>query len=67
MGLRGSLDEDTLVKPYPSLLVCLSARTGRVLWEFETDGDILSAPVIAGQWLVFGTDNSYFYVLEEVL
>jgi outer membrane protein assembly factor BamB len=67
VGLRGSLDEETLVKPYPSLLVCLSARTGRVLWEFETDGDILSAPVIAGEWLVFGTDNSYFYVLEEVL
>ena len=67
VGLRGSLDENTLVKPYPSLLVCLSARTGKTLWEFETDGDILSAPVIAGKWLVFGTDNSYFYVLEEVL
>ena len=67
IGLRGSIDEDTLVKPYPSLLVCLSARTGKVLWEFETDGDILSAPVIAGDWIVFGTDNSFFYVLEEVL
>ena len=67
LGLRGSLDEETLVKPYPSLLVCLSAQTGKVLWEFETDGDILSAPVIAGEWIVFGTDNAYFYVLEEVL
>ncbi len=67
VGLRGSLDEDTLEKPYPSLLVCLSARTGKVLWEYETDGDILSAPVIAGDWIIFGTDNSYFYVLEEVL
>ena len=66
VGLRGSLDEETLEKPYPSLLVCLSARTGKVLWEFETDGDILSAPVIAGGWIIFGTDNSYFYVLEEV-
>ncbi|WP_319560584.1 PQQ-binding-like beta-propeller repeat protein [Marispirochaeta sp.] len=66
IGLRGSLDEDTMEKQYPSLLVCLSARSGKVLWEYETDGDILSAPVIAGGWIIFGTDNSFFYVLEEV-
>ena len=67
LGLRGSLDEGVQSKTFPSLLVCLSARTGRELWSFETDGDILSAPVIAGRWIIFGTDNHNFYVLEEVL
>ena len=67
VGLRGSLDEDSPEKPVPSLLLCLSARTGKELWSLETDGDILSAPVIAGRWIVFGTDNHYFYVLEEIL
>jgi outer membrane protein assembly factor BamB len=31
----------------PSRLVCISARDGRLLWEMETEGSILSAPVIA--------------------
>jgi outer membrane protein assembly factor BamB len=47
-------------------LVCLSARDGKMLWEMETEGAILSAPVVAGKWLVFGTDRNYFYVMEEV-
>ena len=67
LGLRGSLDSPGREKMYPSLLVCMSAADGKILWEYETDGDILSAPVIAGKWLIFGTDNSYFYVMEEVL
>ena len=67
LGLRGSLDGPGREKMYPSLLVCMSAADGKILWEYETDGDILSAPVIAGKWLIFGTDNSYFYVMEEVL
>jgi hypothetical protein len=32
----------------------------------ETEGAILSAPVIAGKRIIFGTDKSVFYVLEEV-
>jgi outer membrane protein assembly factor BamB len=47
-------------------LVCLAAETGKLLWEMELDGAILSAPVIGGKWLVFGTEANYFYVLEEV-
>jgi outer membrane protein assembly factor BamB len=48
-------------------LVCLSARNGKLLWELEIQGSVLSAPVIAGKWIVFGTDENVFYVLEEVL
>ena len=41
-------------------------HNGRLLWEMELEGALLSAPVIAGKWMVFGTDRNYFYVLEEV-
>jgi outer membrane protein assembly factor BamB len=47
-------------------LECLSARNGRLLWEIELDGALLSAPVIAGRWMIFGTDRNYFYVLEQL-
>jgi outer membrane protein assembly factor BamB len=50
----------------PPELVCLSARDGKLLWSMETEGSILSAPVIAGKRIIFGTDESVFYVLEEV-
>jgi outer membrane protein assembly factor BamB len=46
--------------------VCLSAGNGDQMWELEIEGDMLNAPVIAGNWLVFGTDEQYFYVLEEL-
>jgi len=50
----------------PPKLVCISASDGRILWQMETEGSILSAPVIAGKRVIFGTDESVFYVLEQV-
>ncbi|MDR2493888.1 MAG: PQQ-binding-like beta-propeller repeat protein [Spirochaetaceae bacterium] len=50
----------------PPALVCLSARNGRELWRMETEGSLLSAPVITGKRIIFGTDQSVFYVLEEI-
>ncbi len=47
-------------------LVCLSASNGRLLWDLDIEGEVLSAPVVAGKWIVFGTNRNYFYVLEEV-
>jgi outer membrane protein assembly factor BamB len=47
-------------------LVALSARNGRLQWEMELDGALRSAPVVAGDRLVFGTDQNMFYVLEEL-
>ncbi|MFW6181316.1 MAG: PQQ-binding-like beta-propeller repeat protein, partial [Spirochaetota bacterium] len=52
--------------PRKPRLVCLSVRDGEKLWEMELEGALLSAPVIAGKWLVFGTDRNLFYVLEEL-
>ena len=69
-GLLG--DEPGLVEPQrrtePAVprLLCLSARNGKVLWKMDLEGAVLSAPVIAGKWLMFGTDKSMFYILEEV-
>jgi outer membrane protein assembly factor BamB len=50
----------------PPSLVCISARDGSILWQMETEGSLLSAPVIAGKRIIFGTDESVFYVLEQV-
>ena len=61
LGLRG--DKLNGVKPR---LVCLSARNGRLLWQMNVDGALLSAPVIAGRWMIFGTETNVFYVLEEL-
>ena len=49
------------------MVVALSARTGRTIWSIEIEGSLVSAPVVAGNWIVFGTDQNVFYVLEEVL
>jgi len=37
-----------------------------MLWQMEIEGSILSAPVIAGKRVIFGTDKNIFYVLERV-
>ncbi len=55
------------IGPTSPKIVALSARTGSIEWELDIEGSLLSAPVIAGNWIVFGTDKNVFYVLEEVL
>jgi outer membrane protein assembly factor BamB len=50
----------------PPQLVCVAAADGNLLWQMDLEGSILSAPVIAGKRIVFGTDENVFYVLEEV-
>lgn len=70
-GLKGTETEHRLGgysgdEAVPSSLVCLSARNGKLLWQIDLEGSVLSAPVISGKWIVFGTDQNYFYVLEEV-
>ena len=68
VGIRG--DEDDKGHPLKNgdkpKLVCLSAHDGRKLWELEVDGVILSAPVISGKRIMFGTSDYLFYVFEEI-
>ena len=59
---RGS---EGIVEALPKL-VCISARTGEFLWDMELEGAVLSAPVISGKRMLFGTDRNMFYVLEEI-
>ena len=47
-------------------LIAASPSSGAVQWRMEIEGSILNSPVIAGPWIIFGTDEGYFYVLEEV-
>ncbi|HUX52514.1 MAG TPA: PQQ-binding-like beta-propeller repeat protein [Spirochaetia bacterium] len=54
-------------KPVSPRLVCLSARNGKVIWQMNIDGALLSPPVVAGKWIVFGTDKNFVYVLEELI
>ena len=69
-GLRGDEVSGDLPEGYEGenkpKLVCLSARDGRLLWEIDIDGAVLSAPVVAGKWVIFGTSRNFFYVLEQI-
>ena len=68
LGLFG--EEDAQGRPISGgqkpRLVSLSAATGELLWELELEGTILSAPVISGKRLMFGTNDYHFHVLEEI-
>lgn len=65
VATRRTFQGESGLRSFPRL-VCLSARNGRLLWEMETEGAVLSAPVVAGGRIMFGTDRSMFYILEEV-
>ncbi len=45
-------------------LYALDAATGRVLWTFQTDAPIRVAPAIAGDVVLAGSDDGFFYCLE---
>lgn len=65
-GVHGSAIRGTDDETDPPRMICLSAKTGRKLWEMELEGAVLSAPVISGKRIMFGTDKLMFYVLEEI-
>jgi outer membrane protein assembly factor BamB len=47
-------------------LVCASPTTGSPIWKIPVEGTILNSPVVAGRWIMFGTDAGFFYVYESV-
>lgn len=65
VGVFGDADQGPGARS--ARLVALSARSGNKVWELETNGAVLSPPVVAGRYMVFGTDRNYVYVLERVL
>ncbi|MCE9597584.1 MAG: PQQ-binding-like beta-propeller repeat protein [Spirochaetia bacterium] len=64
-GMRGDENAEGVSSKKPQL-VCMSAANGSILWQMDTEGAILSSPVISGKRIMFGTDKNYFYVLEEI-
>ncbi|HMX56996.1 MAG TPA: PQQ-binding-like beta-propeller repeat protein [Leptospiraceae bacterium] len=64
-GMRGDEAVEGVTGKKPKL-ICMSARDGNILWQMDTEGAILSSPVISGKRIMFGTDKNYFYVLEEI-
>lgn len=68
-GTRGSSfynDMEEYSDGSSSQLLCVDSKNGKILWEIETEGDILGSPVITDKWIIFGTDENYLYVLEEL-
>lgn len=43
---------------------CLDASTGREIWSFFTEGPVRLAPTIAGNRVLFGSDDGYVYCLK---
>ena len=43
---------------------CLDLQTGRTLWSFFAGGPVRLAPTLAGDQLLFGSDDGYAYCLE---
>ena len=43
---------------------CLDAETGRPRWNFYTEGPVRLAPTVAGNQLLFGSDDGFVYCLN---
>ena len=42
-------------------VVCLDADTGRAVWSFTTEGPVRLAPTVAGNRVLFGSDDGHVY------
>ena len=47
-------------------VTCLDVASGLVRWRFPTEGPVRFAPEIAGEALVFASDDGYVYSLERL-
>ncbi len=43
---------------------CLDAASGKILWQFVTEGPVRLAPAVAGGRVYFGSDDGCVYCLE---
>jgi len=46
-------------------LRAIDATNGDVIWEFKSNGVILSSPVVVGDYVLFGSLDRFFYCLEK--
>ena len=45
-------------------LYCLDASNGKELWTYRTGGDVDSSPVIAGDKVIFGSNDGAVYIVD---
>lgn len=43
---------------------CLDANTGAVIWSFTTEGPVRLAPTVAGELVLFGSDDGFVYAVQ---
>ncbi len=48
-----------------SAVYCLDQKTGKVKWRFCVGGPVRLAPTVAGDKLLFGSDDGYIYCLNR--
>jgi outer membrane protein assembly factor BamB len=48
-----------------SAVYCLDQQTGKISWRFCADGPVRLAPTVAGDKLLFGSDDGYVYCLNR--
>ncbi len=45
-------------------VVCLDADTGQIRWQFFAEGPVRLSPTVAGEKLLFGSDDGFVYCLN---
>ncbi len=45
-------------------VVCLDADTGQIRWQFFAEGPVRLSPTVAGEKLIFGSDDGFVYCLN---
>lgn len=46
-------------------VVCLDANNGNMIWRFRTDKSVCSEPLVMGDYVYFGSWDSFFYKFEK--
>jgi outer membrane protein assembly factor BamB len=45
-------------------VVCIDQATGCLYWQFIPDSDVVTAPVVANETVIFGTDHGFVYGVD---
>jgi outer membrane protein assembly factor BamB len=48
-------------------MFAVEAETGEKVWEYNTDGRIMSSPVVAGDTVYFGSNDGKVYAIENTV
>lgn len=57
-------DQILVGSPLDGSLTAFDARTGEESWKYYSNGPVRFAPVVAGENVIFGSDDGYLYCLK---